>query len=223
MGNHEIFFSGAVNVPVDLLLYMKMAIGKFNEYILNYQEAMADAHNEIQSMASLWYAICNQDKEKRARLINKLSQYGQKLAHRTRNNTVLSYTKRRQAHVNTKDLLTTTRAKPALVVGQMEDLCSPKKKRKRRINRDKGTILLSPQALTGGKTNRIIQINPGKERSQATTQRKERRAGTEEGNLRNTAAGPKNSRAIAQKEKNQSADVTGSIPDPMRTKTTIEH
>ena len=174
-------------------------------------------------MASLWYAICNQDKEKRARLINKLSKYGQKLAHRTRNNTVLSYTRRRWAHINTKDLLTTTRAKPAFIDRRTEDLCSPKKKRKRRINRDKGAILLSPQALTGGKTNRIIQINQGKERSQAVTQRTERRAGPEEGNLRNPGAGPGNARALAQKEKTQSVGVTESIAGPRRKERTTQN
>ena len=86
-------FLGALNIPDDLPAYMEMAIRTFNEYILNFQDCMADAQNEVQSMASLWYAICNQEKEKRARVINKLAKYGQKLAHRTRTNTVLAYTK----------------------------------------------------------------------------------------------------------------------------------
>ena len=183
---------------------------------------MTNAHTELQSIASLFYAICNQNKEKRARLLNKLSKYGQKLAHRTRCNTVLTYTKRRRSQLNKKSILT-TRTTPSLIVEEMEDLCCRKKNPTRLINRKKGTILISPQPQTGGKANRIIQLNPIKERSPGATQGGERRACPEEASPRNAGTGSRNLEAITERERSLGADIAGTDPGPRITRTKTPH
>ena len=175
---------------------MDMALKKFNEYILNFQEAMSDAQVQMSSMSSLWYAVCNQSKEKRERLINKLSEYGQELAQQTQNSTILSYSKKPRTHFNRRGLLTMTSISPALTCKSTEDLCRPKNKRTSEATRQKEAILISPQPLRGGKVNRIIQRNPVKERSLGTTEGNQRKAADKNKSQRNPGAGPRNSRPI---------------------------
>ena len=181
---------------------MEMGIRKFNEFILNFEAFMADAQNEVQSMAALWYAICNQEKEKRARIINKLATYGQKLAHRTRKNTILSYTRRHRVRAHRKGLLT-TRATPAFIIDDIEDLCSPKKKKKRGVNRKGAPVLISPQPLTGGKTNRVVQRNPTNKRSAEDTEGTETIGCPKDRSSINAAAGASNSRHIPQSKRSE--------------------
>ena len=185
-----------------------MALRKINGHLINYHDAIIDAQTELQSIASLFYAICNQNKEKRARLLNKLSKYGQKLAHRTRSNTLLSYTKRRQSQLLKKYILT-TRSAPSLIVEDMEDLCGFKKKKTtNRINRGKGAILISPQPRKGGKANRIVQLNTEKERSLAP----------KEENLKNLGVDAGNTLVIPKKKQSQGTSLTQGDPDSRRTK-----
>ena len=199
---------------------MQMALKKFNEYILHFQEAMSDAQVQISCMSSLWYAVCNQSKEKRERLINKLSKYGQELAHQTRNSTILSYSKKPRTHWNRRGLLTTTSISPALTRRSTEDLCRLKNKRTSETTGQKEAILISPQPLTGGKVNRIVQRNPVKERSLETTQGNQRKVADKEKGQRNPGAGPRNSRAIPGSERSQEATIGGVARDAERKRTT---
>ena len=181
---------------------------------------MSDAQVQISCMSSLWYAICNQSKEKRERLINKLSKYGQELAHQTQNSTILSYSKKPCTHWNRRGLLTTTSISPALMRRSTEDLCRPKNKRTSETTGQKEAILISPQPLTGGKVNRIVRRNPVKERSLETTEGNQSKAADKEKGQRNPGAGPRNSRAIPGSERSQEATIGGVAQDAERKRTT---
>ena len=209
-------FLGALNIPEDLPAYMEMAIRTFNEYILNFQDCMADAQNEVQSMASLWYAICNQEKEKRARVINKLAKYGQKLAHLTRTNTVLAYKKQHRNRSTRKGLLI-TRAKPSFISADIEDLATPKTRRRNILNRKGGAVLISPQPLRGGKTNRTVQINTANRGNTEANKEKDRTGSIVEVSARNSGDIPERQRSGGNVQGNKEKERTQSVVEESTT------
>ena len=110
-----------MEIPPDLPVYMSVALGKFNEYILEYHEAMTKAQNSVHSIAALFYAICNQEKEKRNRLLNNIAKYGQKIAHETRNKALVLYNKTRKAQRQNNRIITSPRG--ALLQMSTDELC----------------------------------------------------------------------------------------------------
>ena len=135
---------------------MKHALGKFNEHILEYHAAMTKAQESVNSIAALFYAICNQEKEKRNRIINTVSKYGQKMAHATRNKALLLYNKRRKAQIANKKILMSPRG--GFLNISTENLCEPRLQKTKLIEalplKKKTEDRRSKEGKTGRKLNK---------------------------------------------------------------------
>ena len=105
------------------------------------------------------------------------------------------------------------RAKPAFISQDIEDLATPKTKRRGILNRKGGAVLISPQPLRGSKTNRTVQINPAKKGNIAANKEKETREIPVEVSAKNSGVIPEKQRSLGNAEANKEKDRRKSLAE----------